>query len=398
MSTKLNMGKENNFDLEDDMEEESSIDKKTDKEDLKKFILKLMLIIGGGILLLILILSISSAFTKKSYSYEQIEEIMVQAAKSYLNDNPQTLSIADSRILEVPVANLIAAGKMKDLSEYTAKGVSCTGNVVVSKVGNNYVYTANLNCGESYSSTPLYTKILQDSPITDSGYGLYSLNNEKVFRGENVNNYVQLEKALWRIVKIDSNNNIVLIKESPVGYTSAWDDRYNQEIGYNVGLNNYSTSRIKEYLEASYSPIKETELYLSDKDKSKLITYDVCVGSRATNSRTNSNAIECKTKEEGQLLGLLTVSDYINASTDPNCITAESKTCQNYNYLVKNYAWWLTTPVTSTTDRAYSITVKGEIQASQTGDYYNVRPVIKLNSTTTISGGNGTEKNPYIIK
>lgn len=398
MSSNLNMGKENDFDLEDDMEEETSNKKDTDKEDLKKLILKLMIIIGGGILLLILILSISSAFTKKDYSYEEIEQIMVQAAKSYFNDNPQNLSIADTRTVEVPVANLVAAGKMKDLSEYTAKGIACTGNVIVSKVGNDYVYTPNLNCGESYSSTPLYTKVLQDSPITDNGYGLYSLNGEKVFRGEKVNNYVQLEKALWRIVKIDSSNNVVLIKETPVGYTSSWDNRYNQEIGYNVGLNNYSTSRIKEYLESSYNPTKETEIYLSTNDKAKLVAYDVCVGSRATNSKTNSNAIECKTKEEGQLLGLLTVSDYINASTDPNCITAESLTCQNYNYLVKDYAWWLTTPVTNTTDRAYSITVKGEIKASQTGDYYSVRPVIKLNPTVAISGGEGTETKPYIIK
>lgn len=398
MSSNLNMGKENDFDLEDDIEEETSSKNNTNKEDLKKTIIKLMIIIGGGILLLILILSISSSFTKKSYSYEKIEEIMVQAAKSYLNDNPEILAVADTRIVEVPIANLVAAGKMKDLSEYTAKGVACTGNVVVSKVGNEYVYTSNLNCGDHYSSTPLYTKVLQDSPITDSGYGLYSLNGEKVFRGEKVNNYVQLEKALWRIVKIDSNNNIVLIKETPVGYTTAWDNRYNQEIGYNVGLNNYSTSRIKEYLESSYNPVKETEVYLSINDKAKLIAYDACVGSRATNSKTNSNAIECKKKENNQKLGLLTVSDYINASTDSNCVTAESLTCQNYNYLVKDYAWWLATPVTNTTDKAYSITVKGEIKVSQTGDYYNVRPVVKLNSTVTISGGDGSEKNPYVIK
>ncbi len=389
-------GQMNDFDLEDDLEESS--DNKQNSEDLKKFIIKLMVIIGGGVLLLILILSISSAFTKKIYTYEQIEEIMVNAAKSYLNENPSHLAMADTKIIEVPVANLVASGKMYSLSEYVAEGVSCTGSVTVAKVGTEYVYTPNLNCGDSYSSTPLYTKVLQDSPITTSGYGLYSMNGEKVFRGENVNNYVQMEKALWRIVKINSDNSITLIKETQVGFTAPWDNRYNESVGYNVGVNVYATSRIKEYLETAYNTEKEDEIFLSANDKAKLISYDLCVGSRATNSKTNTNAIECQIKSASQKLGLLTVSDYINASVDPNCVTAENQSCQNYNYLVQNYNWWLGTPVTNTTDRAYSVSVKGEIKSSTTADYYGVRPVIKLSPTVAITGGTGTSTDPYVIK
>lgn len=395
MSDNLKKGKVNDFDIEDDMEEDTS-KSSSNSDDLKKLIIKLTIVIGAGILILILVLSISSKFTNKSYSYEEIEEIMVKATKEYLAENPSISTIAETRIVEVPVANLVAAGKMNDLSTYNSN--SCTGKVVVAKVDAEYVYTPTLDCGDSYSSTPLYTKVLADSPITDSGYGLYSLNGEKVFRGEKVNNYVQLEKAVWRIVKIDSSNNVVLIKDTQTGYTQAWDNRYNDTIGYNVGLNNYATSRIKEYLETLYDTTKESEIFLSTNDKAKLISYDACVGSRATNSKTNTNEIECKTKSENQKLSLLTVSDYINASVDPKCITAESLTCQNYNYLVKNFAWWLATPVTNTTDRAYSISVKGEIKSSQTGDYYNVRPVIKLNPTVVISGGSGTETDPYIVK
>lgn len=396
MSTNLNGGKVNNFDLEDDMEEESTSSKGKNKEDFKKFIIKLMLVVGGSVLLLILVLSLSSMVTKKKYTYEQVEEIMADAAKAFIAENSEYSTILESRIIEVPVENLVAAGKMKPLAEY--KNENCTGKVIVSKVNNEYIYTPTLNCGTNYSSTALYTKVLEDSPITTTGYGLYSINGEKVFRGELVNNYVKLEKALWRIVKIDQSNNIVLIKETQTGYTSAWDNRYNEDIGYNVGINTYTTSRIKEYLQSIYNTTKETEIFLSTKDKAKLISYDACVGSRATNSKTNTNEIECKTKESSQKIGLLTVSDYINASTDPKCVTAESLSCQNYNYLIKNFNWWLATPVTNTTDRAYSITTKGEIKSSQTGDYYNVRPVIKLNSTVTISGGTGTEKDPYTVK
>lgn len=389
-------GQINDFDLEDDLEEIE--EKSNSSNDLKQTIIKMMVIIGGGILLLILILAISSMFTKKTYSYEQIETIMENAAKEYLNENPDALKIAETKTVEVPVANLVASGKMYDLAEYVAPGVSCTGSVTVVKANQQFIYTANLNCGDSYSSVPLYAKILQDSPITKSGYGLYSMNGEKVFRGENVNNYVKLEKALWRIVKIDSDNGVVLIKDTQIGFTAAWDNRYNQNIGYNVGINEYSSSRIKEYLEEKYNTTKEDEIFLSANDKAKLASLDLCVGSRATNSKTNSNGIECKTKLHNQKIGLLTVSDYINASIDVNCQTAENKSCQNYNYLVKNFNWWLTTPVTNTTDRAYSVNTKGEINASPTADYYNVRPVIKLNSTVAITGGTGTESDPYILK
>lgn len=393
MSTKK--GQVNDFDLEDDLEESSN--SKQNSEDFKKQLLKLAVIIGGGIFALILILSIASAFTKATYSYEEIEEIMTQAAQNYFAENPTDLAKADKVI--VPVVNLVAAGKMSDLSEYAPEGVICTGSVTVTKVGTEHVYTPNLDCGEYYSSTLLVDKVMQDSPVTTSGYGLYNMNNERVFRGESVNNYVQLEKSLWRIVKITSDNSIILIKETKAGYASVpWDDRYNETVGYNVGKNVYDTSRIKEYMDTLYNLEKEDEIFLSSNDKAKLISYDVCVSSRATNSKTNTNAIECQIKSSNQKLGLLTVSDYINASVDPSCTTTENQSCQNYNYLAQNFNWWLTTPVSNTTDRAYSVNTRGEIKSTPTADYCYVRPVIKLSSSTAIKGGTGTESDPYVIK
>ena len=393
MSTKK--GEINNFDLEDDLEEESSSNAGND--DFKKQLIKIAVIIGGGICALILILSIASIFTKKSYSYEEIEQIMTQAAKDYFAQHPEDLSKAQKVI--IPVANLIASGNMSDLSEYLPEGVMCTGSVTAAKVGTEYVYTPTLDCGEAYSNTPLVDKIMQDSPLTTSGYGLYSINNEKVFRGEDVNNYVQLEKSLWRIVKLSSDNSIILIKETKAGYASVpWDDRHNIDVGYNVGKNDYSISRIKDYMNTLYNIEKADEIFLSSNDKAKLMPQDVCVGERATTSNNNTNTFECKKKETNQKLSLLTVSDYINASLDPNCKTSENQSCQNYNYLSQNFNWWLTTPVAGVTDRAYSVNTKGEIKSTPTADYCYIRPVIKLSSSTAVKSGTGTVNDPYIIK
>lgn len=383
---------------EDDNEEESKSSKSKGEDDFKKFIIKLALIVVGGIVLLFVVLGIASAFTKGSYSYEKIETIMTNAAKSYFADNPESLPKKENQIVEIEASTLAQAGKMKDLSEYTKKGVTCTGKVSVSKADEEYVYTPSLNCGDAYTDKAIATAVKEDSKVVASGYGLYKMNNGLVFRGETVNNYVQINEDLWRIVKIDSSNNVYLIKEKNIGYSASWDDRYNSEVEYNIGINNYSTSRIKEYLGELYDTTKEDLVFLSETDKTKISSYEVCTGKRTIDSTINTNELECKSTVAGQKLGLLTVSDYINASIDPNCTSPQSPSCQNYNYLTVDYRWWTATAVANSTSTAFIVDEQGRVSEAKCNAYNKIRPVIKLSSRIMVSSGKGTEKNPYIIK
>ena len=383
---------------EDDNEEESKSSKSKGEDDFKKFIIKLALIVVGGIVLLFVVLGIASAFTKGSYSYEKIETIMTNAAKSYFADNPESLPKKENQIVEIEASTLAQAGKMKDLSEYTKKGVTCTGKVSVSKADEEYVYTPSLNCGDAYTDKAIATAVKEDSKVVTSGYGLYKMNNGLVFRGETVNNYVQINEDLWRIVKIDSSNNVYLIKEKNIGYSASWDDRYNSEVKYKIGINNYSTSRIKEYLGELYDTTKEDLVFLSETDKTKISSYEVCTGKRTIDSTINTNELECKSTVAGQKLGLLTVSDYINASIDPNCTSPQSPSCQNYNYLTVDYRWWTATAVANSTSTAFIVDEQGRVSEAKCNAYNKIRPVIKLSSRIMVSSGKGTEKNPYIIK
>lgn len=377
----------------------TSIKKMNSKDsDFKGFLIKIGGLIIGGIIILLLLLWIMSLFNHKTYTFEEIETIMTDAAKSYFNANPASLPASENQIIEIESGTLTASGMMKDLSTYTAKGVICTGKVQVTMSGTEYAYTPFLNCGDSYSSQTLISAITTDSIVTTSGYGLYSMNNELVFRGEKVNNYVQMEKALWQIVKIDSANNIVLIKKDKAGYGSAWDDRYNESKNYNIGLNNYSSSRIKEKLTELYSTTDKNITFLSASDKAKLIKYAPCVGARKVKTEQNNGTVECATKEDDQYLGLLQLSDYINASIDDACKTSESKNCQNYNYLKTDYKWWTGTPVGNTNYQSYGITERGTIEANNTSEYKSIRPVIKISSNTRVKSGNGSKENPYVIK
>ena len=397
--------KENDDLIIDDYEEDDDDDSysksgssKDAKNDMKSFLIKVGGIVIGGIIALLLLLWIVSLFSQKNYSYEEIETIMTNAAKSYFTENPSSLPADENQIVEIEAGTLAATGKMKDLSKYTGKGIVCSGKVQVTKSGADYAYTPYLNCGENYSSQTLGSAITTDSIPTTTGYGLYSMNNELVFRGEQVNNYVQMEKSLWRIVKVDSSNNIVLIKDDKAGYGSAWDDRYNETLKYNVGMNNYSTSRIREKLIEIYSNTDKGVIFLSENDKTKLLKYTPCVGARKVKTEQNNGTVECATKGEEYYLGLLQLSDYINASTDPACKTSENKQCQNYNYLKTKYNWWTGTPVGSTNYESYSISERGIIEVSKTSEYKSVRPVIKISSNTRITSGNGSKETPYLVK
>ena len=89
---------------------------------------------------------------------------------------------------------------MKDLSEYLGD-TACGGAVQVQKSGSEYLYTPYLNCGENYATVELYKKVLSDNSIVTSGYGLYNMDYAKVFRGEDVNNFVKLENEKYSGLK-----------------------------------------------------------------------------------------------------------------------------------------------------------------------------------------------------
>lgn len=389
-------------DEEEEVEEESSTSSKSSfgggNDDVKQKMIKLMLIIVGVTVVLLLILFIVSLFTKKNYTYTDVEGVMKDAAISYFADYPDYLPTQEGSIVEVDAVNLISAGKMKDLSEYLKDEVACSGVVQVQKAGNDYLYTPYLNCGETYVTQELYKKVASET--VTSGDGLYASGNAYVFRGENVNNYVKLDKSLWRVVKVNSDGSMVLIHSDGIMYTQPWDDRYNEEQFFEAGINQYSVSRVKDYLDKVYNnPSKEDgEDILSAKDKTRLVPYSLCIGKRSSTSEGKNNSEECMQTLKGQYLGLLTLSDYLFASLDPNCKNVETKSCKNYNYLVIREEWWLATADKDASYAVYKINQSGNAVKDTASTYATVRPVIYLNSRVLYNGGEGTLEKPYKIK
>lgn len=404
MNSNFNMVKKPKKEKEIIEEEEEVVleEEKKAKENsaAKKKMIRFMLIIIVITILFLIILYLCSIFINRTYSYTELENILKNAAVSYFKDNPNNLPSEDGDVVEIDAGNLIAAEKMKDLSEYTKEGVSCSGSVQVERTGTRYLYTPYLNCGESYVTEELYKKVIDDDNIVTSGYGLYAVNGAYVFRGENVNNYVKLGKSLWRIVKVSTNNNVVLISEDGLPTAQPWDNRYNDNRNYESGINQYSASRVKEFLDVVYSKTltEDGEQILSKKDKTKIVSFNLCTGKRDENSEVNDNSEECGEVLQNQKLGLLTLSDYISASVDPKCKSIATKSCKNYNYLSKDFDWWLVTANKADDSTVFKVDSSGIVSSDNASIYSIIRPIIYLNSKVLYKSGKGTFDKPYKVK
>ena len=368
-----------------------------DNRDMKKKLMRIMLIVVGVLVLLLVVILIISLFSNGNKTYEEIEEDLKNAAMEYYEVQSGLLPREEGETVTVRASALIDAGYMKPLSELR-EGENCSGRVEVTKIGDNMVYTPYLDCGDNYTTKELYKAVLEQGIVT-SGNGLYDMNGEKVYRGDNVNNYVQLDNALFRIVKVTSDNKLLLIlNEMESNMSTYFDDRYNPDRMFNSGFNDYRISRIYEYLDRLYNN-KLSVTILSSNDKTKLTPFNLCIGKRASTDTTNNNSLECSDVLENQMIGLLTASDFMNASLDANCRATTNKSCQNYNYLrLRETEWWLVTSNSLNNYEAYVVKSAGYIDENQASGYKKIRPTVMLNNNVMIKSGDGSASNPFVLK
>ncbi len=380
------------------LETEENKSQNDTKIELRKRLLKRIGILIGILLLIFLVIFIIQLVRGRTLTYEEIENEMKKAAKQYYQVQKELLPTKEGEKVTVSASVLSDAEYMKPLSEYTKKDVACTGEVQVARIGKQYRYTPYLDCGQAYTTKELYKAVLEQGIVTTE-YGLYQIGNEYVYRGEKVSNYVSFEGAMFRIVKITPSNETVLILDDQ-DYMPAvqWDNRYNQVERAKTGINNYHVSRIKEALDVYYEESTKDTITFTKSAKEKLVPFSLCVGARDKNYAANDNTQECSLIEENQNIGLLTVSDYLNASTDPNCHAPTDRSCQNYNYLRINDEWWLATPSTLDTTTVYYVTSSGAVSDDGANGLKHLRPILHLSDSVMIKSGKGTETNPFVLK
>lgn len=352
------------------------------------------IIIGIGIFLIIIfiIILIASCSKNARYSYEELESKMIKAAQNYYFNNQGSLPQKSGDEVELSLQTLISAGYLKPTNEMLESGESCTGSVMILNNRGEYSYFPILNCGENHKTESLYEILTDSNNIRTSGNGLYRVDNGYYFKGDNVNNYVRLNDTDFRIIGIDSDNNIELISKKGVN-SIVWDDRYNISNDSNYGINDFVSnginSRIKDSLE---------ELYNSedlDGIRAYLLPMELCIGKVSQDDTSLNEDKVCSKKISDQYIGLLNVYEYLRASLDENCNGMEDYSCTNYNYFADMNSSWTITADADVNFKAFKFDSSG-ISSYNASNSSSINYVVKISKNTIVSGGSGLEDDPYL--
>ncbi len=355
-------------------------------KNLDNELLKKLGIIIGVLLVITISFLVFLIIAGGKLTYSQMENRILNSAKKYYKDNEKELPQNNNEVATISTDKLVEKEYLKDLAKLSKSKDTCTGNVTVTKNDEAYYYSVTLSCGDSYQTKKLKDVIA--SNVVESGDGLYKYNDAFVFRGEDVNNYVSFAGATWRILRINPDGSIRMIEDTKK-QTTPWDDRYNSDKQYAIGINDYSVSRIKDYIDNAYNELKNS-------DKAYTIKQSLCVGKRSKADTNNDGSIECNYTLNDQNAGLIQINEFALASISDKCVNPLDPDCTNYNYLANIGSLWTITAEKETSYRAFRFS--GSSTVTNTSNYYQARMVVHINSQVNYESGDGTSEKPYTFK
>lgn len=237
---------------------------------------------------------------------------------------------------------------------------------------------------EDAKKVSLYDTLTQSSRIVTSGNGLYKISDEEyVYRGDNVNNFITFGGKMWRIIGIYNGR----AKLADVSYSNAmkWDADNSQE---------WTSSTLEVFLNDSYfnNLLKREVIPIS--------TWSIGRINTSIDLDTIKNA-ESSASYNG-FVGLLGVSDLMAASTNAECHNApfaDAHNCRS-SYLAAYTTWLINaTPSSDSPTNAYYFKANEGFVSAPTSTEVNVIPVIYLDGAVTINGsvGDGTTVSPYVV-
>lgn len=367
---------------------------------LKKLDRKFLIIVGALIIIpivLIIFLAIIQGCSNRKMKYDAYENKMIAVAKTYFkkNDMVPTKEAQTAKVtLDELVKNKSIKTPKKALKDETCTGsvtVRRNGSIVEQNEGGFLNYTVDLKC-KDYSTTHLVDKLKENVVTSDSG--LYKVNDTYIFKGDRPKNYITFFGNNYRIMSIDSNGILKLVREESELTSRIWDNKFNTEANHSYGKNIYRDSEILKYLLMDYVNNNK----INKKAREHVVAYNSCIGKRSSKDYTISKDIDCTEVLENQVISLMNVSDYASASTDPDCKSVNSMACNNYNYLYRiAHSTWTLNPITDNTYQV--IYLSNGMMRIENANYYNdYNIVIYIDGNELYTEGSGTKEKPYIIK
>ena len=237
---------------------------------------------------------------------------------------------------------------------------------------------------EDARKVSLISVLTDEAKIVTSGNGIYQIDDDTyVYRGNSVNNFINFGGKIWRIIGV--YNGVIKIADVTHAENRSWDSADSQE---------WPSSTLSYYLNDSYfNNLLKRELIQRS-------PWGIGRVSTAASLETLPNLEQ--SAEFNSYVGLLSVSDFVYASTSTMCHSAPFSSDNNCNtsYLAA-YSTWLinATPSSASTTNAYYFKANEGFKSTATSTQLNYIPVVYLNGSIEINGdvGDGTSGTPYQV-
>ena len=252
-------------------------------------------------------------------------------------------------------------------------------------------------------------KYLQGIGTTSKNSGLYKALDDDgdsyYFRGVIKNNYVSFANILWRIVRINGDKTIRLVKDESISeskFNEVYDNKY---FGYTYDNDHICTkqnpcltttgtsSTIKTNLENWYT----TNLNNYD-DKIALESFCNDTSNSSTSAINKSNPVlTCTDTTENYggnyklKIGILNAHEVTMAGIVKQ--KSSNKNPLETNFIYKKNPYWTLTP---SSDGIF-LQEGGSLSIDDNNVIADIYPVINLNSDIKVISGNGTLAKPYIV-
>lgn len=404
-----------------------------------------ILAVLGVIAILVLPGVKSNINNKKEKQYNNIVNVIENAAKSYYYQTSSGTKItleelANNKYIDPDITNPKTNEKM-------------TGCVVVSKDNgyNTFKYIDESSCEKllpGYGKGTKYIKELYKNETERTKNGLKKDNTSDAnirYEGSNPNNYVKFNDELWRIIGV-FGDNIKLIRNEALGDLS-WDSS-ESSINRGLGVNEWSRSDLKEYLNTMYYGGSAVTCYneannttttcpaASLNEPAKTMIDDHTWNTGAIEYATRTDTIAFYNAERGSLTGkkctdgvgcndtvtrttswtgyvaLPYTTDWAYASSKVECQTnlqtASDDSSSYFKYICtqSNWMWhsdhlfmWMLSPAVRSSEALAVWYACNNGFVNDMGAYsaFSVFPTIYLKSDIKIVGGTGIKADPYIL-
>ena len=239
--------------------------------------------------------------------------------------------------------------------------------------------------------------VLDNTDIVTTGDGLYEDEYEDgkyTYKGANPNNYVTFnnEKAGWRIISINSDGSIKIMRDEDINTSGiAWDTSNSNNWNRPATLNTYLNSTY-------YNSLTSTA-------QSQIVTSTYYAGAVTPSNNDMQDQInDEKGTTSNVKVALPTLSEYIRAGSNTSCKTFSTYnsnygTCKNSDWMYySSSSSWTLSPFSSNSVGVFRVLDHGYVN-NYNAYYaaYAVRPAITLSSDVQITGGTGTQSNPYTL-